>query len=162
MPSKLAGAILLATIATGPASAPAETPACVAADTAFPTGFERWATAAPLQRHELREGKPVRLTLVAEPAFVIAPAKPPTPGTFGGVFPFRIRTRGTYDIALSEAAWIDVVDRGSAMTSTAHRRGPPCTGIHKIVTFALPPGTYRLQISGSANHSTTAAIARHP
>lgn len=58
---------------------------------------------------------------------------------------------GAYQVAIDQAAWIDLfaADR-TALTSAAHRHGPDCTGIRKIVTFTLAPGRYTLGLSGVA------------
>ncbi|MFY0022699.1 hypothetical protein ABTQ05_22485, partial [Acinetobacter baumannii] len=52
---------------------------------------------------------------------------------------------GTYAVALSDAAWIDVNRNDKTQTSTGHDHGPACSGIRKIVAFALVPGHYQLR-----------------
>ncbi len=83
-------------------------------------------------------------------SYVVPLQKPAAEGTFGGVFTLTVDKAGTYSIALSEGAWIDVAPAaGAVLTSTAHGHGPACTTIHKVVDFALQPGAYVVQISAS-------------
>lgn len=65
---------------------------------------------------------------------------------------FRIATAGTYGIALGEKGWIDLyrVRDTTPLTSTAHKHGPACSGIRKIVRFDLTPGDYQVVIGGLA------------
>jgi hypothetical protein len=44
--------------------------------------------------------------------------------------------------------WIDLVRDGKSLTSIAHMEGAPCSGIGKLVDFAMPPGAYTPQLSG--------------
>jgi hypothetical protein len=69
---------------------------------------------------------------------------------------------GTYEFALGSAAWIDVAQDGAVLTSTSHGHGPACSGIRKIVGFALQPGTYdvRLSRSDSDNVQVMVSLAR--
>jgi hypothetical protein len=39
---------------------------------------------------------------------------------------------------------------GAGVISSAHGHGPDCTGIRKMVDFALTPGRYTVQISANA------------
>lgn len=54
-------------------------------------------------------------------------------------------------MASSAAPWMDVFGPGSTTpTKTVHfGRGPACTGLGKMVEFALQPGDYLLQFSES-------------
>ena len=50
----------------------------------------------------------------------------------------------------------------AAAVSVAHGRGPACSGIRKMVDFALEPGLYVLQIAGNGGPSLPVMIARLP
>src|SRR3546814_2325418 len=72
--------------------------------------------------------------------------------------PIEIATAGTYRVALSEGAWVDMVRDGTSLPSVAHGHGPRCSGIHKIVDFKLAPGRY----ARSEEHTTELqALMRH-
>ncbi len=74
--------------------------------------------------------------------------------------PIEIATAGTYRVALSEAAWVDMVRDGISLPSVAHGHGPRCSGIHKIVDFRLAPGRYALQLSAMQTPQVRVLIAR--
>lgn len=70
---------------------------------------------------------------------------------------------GTYQVAISRGAWIDVFGADNrALTSTAHRHGPDCSGIRKIVSFALTPGSYTLAFTGMMGHDIKVLVAPAP
>jgi len=137
--------ILLAALAATPlvAQAPAQ-PVCVKAE--IVPGFEAWG-GAPTPT--LAVGKPALIKLPAATSVNFSPAltRPATAGSFGGVIPLTIAKEGTYRIALSAGAWIDVILDGEKQKSVAHTHGPACSGITKIVDFTLKPGAYQIQLS---------------
>lgn len=61
----------------------------------------------------------------------------------------RITRAGTYGIALASRGWVDLYRAGdrTPLVSTQHGHGPDCSGIRKIVRYALQPGTYRVMVS---------------
>ena len=132
----------------------------VDAPAALPQGFENWSRSVPVvsARHPTHPGKTVMqpgksLDLALSPTatvqYVVAPAKPPQPETYGGTVTLRISRAGTYSIALDAAAWIEVVQHGRSIDSVSHRRAPEGSGLHKIVDFPLRPGSYLVQVVGS-------------
>ena len=54
-------------------------------------------------------------------------------------------------LASSAAPWMDLFAPGSSTPTTAGHfgHGPACTGLGKMVEFALQPGDYLLQFSES-------------
>ena len=56
-----------------------------------------------------------------------------------------VREAGTYQVALSDGAWIDVLKDGTAIASSAHDHGAGC----KMVSFTLQPGRHVIQLSGN-------------
>src|SRR3546814_15522424 len=74
--------------------------------------------------------------------------------------PIEIATAGTYRVALSEGAWVDMVRDGTSLPSVAHGHGPRCSGIHKIVDFKLAPGRYALQLSAMQTPQVRLLISR--
>jgi len=131
-------------------AAPAAAPVCTAT-VAPPAGLEAWSGAPGITADVIAPGKNVALTLdpVDKVTFPLAPERKPAAGTFGGVYHVTVATAGTYRVALQNGAWIDLVRDGKSLTSVAHMEGPSCSGIRKIVDFALQPGTYTLQLSNA-------------
>lgn len=121
-------------------------------------------TAAELPQATLAIGQAARLALApaAETAYVLPPERAAPRATFGGMVRFSVAQPGTYRVALGTAAWIDVVTGGGTVASSAHGHGPACTGIRKIVDFALQPGDYTIQLSGSAAPEATLLVAAKP
>ncbi|HVI99165.1 MAG TPA: hypothetical protein VM657_08875 [Sphingomonas sp.] len=74
--------------------------------------------------------------------------------------PIEIAVAGTYRVALSEAAWVDMVRDGAVLASVSHAHGPACSGIRKIVDFKLTPGRYALQLSGMKTDRVRMMIIR--
>lgn len=81
--------------------------------------------------------------------YAVRPEKPGGSANYGGLLGVDVKHAGTYRIALSTAAWIDVAGADRALQSAAHGHGAECTGIRKTVDFALAPGHYTVQISAS-------------
>jgi hypothetical protein len=131
-------------------AAPAAAPVCTAT-VAPPAGLEAWSVAPGMTADVIAPGKNIALTLepVDKVTFPLAPERKPAAGTFGGVYHVTVATAGTYRVALQNGAWIDLVRDGKSLSSVAHMEGPPCSGIRKIVDFALQPGTYTLQLSSA-------------
>jgi hypothetical protein len=155
----VAGALLLA----GPVQAqmddkPAQT--CPADPVAPPAELAGWAgrvavTAAGkadmLGAAVLAPGKGADVALLSTPD-VTFPVRPGHPGGsvgYGGLLGFTIVQAGTYRVAIGSGSWLEVVRAGQLLTSTAHSPGPACTGVRKMVDFALTPGDYLLEISGN-------------
>lgn len=122
---------------------------------------ERSAFATP-SLQTIEPGKPlpgimdpavVSLKPVVEAAFVRPPGHKPKDGTFGAVLKAPpIAVAGTYQITLSDDAWIDVIQDGREVRSSAVSAAPGCP-VRKSVRFVLRPGDATLEISGSAANS---------
>ena len=151
-------------LTTAVAAPPAEQATRVTCASIVPTTGELAAWMSPSNltaatnpgraRHAtLSPGQAANIVLAPTPHvhFAQTPGKQGGPETFGGVLRLRIAQAGNYRIGLSNAAWIDLVSGGSAVASSMHGHGPDCSGIHKLVDFALQPGTYTLQIVASAD-----------
>lgn len=68
--------------------------------------------------------------------------------SFGGLAVVRVADGGRYMVGLSEPAWVDVAQHGTASETRTFGRGPACSGIRKGVTFDLVPGDHVVEISG--------------
>ncbi|MEA3388697.1 hypothetical protein [Sphingobium sp. CCH11-B1] len=67
----------------------------------------------------------------------------------GGLFVLSLKAAARVGIALSGAAWVDVVTGTVPVASVDHGHGPDCSGIRKIVWFDLPAGRHIVQIAGA-------------
>ncbi len=96
-------------------------------------------------------GKPVKATL--RPAdyvhYAVEPAKGGGRQGHGGLFVLALKVPSRVGIALSDAAWVDVVDGETALPSVDHGHGPDCSGIRKIVWFDLKKGRHLIQIANA-------------
>jgi hypothetical protein len=135
-------------------------PVCTAIVTP-PAGLEAWSVAPGMTGDVIAPGKNIALTLepIDSITFPLPLERKPAAGTFGGVYHVTVATAGTYRVALQNGAWIDLVRDGKSLTSVAHMEGAPCSGIRKIVDFALQPGTYIVQLSGAKTAQTRILIA---
>jgi hypothetical protein len=103
--------------------------------------------------------------LVLEPAssvhYLVAPERTPkTENTFGGVVTIQAPTRhGIYQITLGEEAWIDVVQNGRLVGSTAFTGKMGCKGVRKSVRFEISPGPVIIQISGAGSERLAVTVA---
>lgn len=141
-------------------AAPAPAPACTA--TAPPSaGLEAWSTISAITKGPIAIGQGTGLQLqpVDKITLLPTPGKPPQLGSFGGVYQFNVATAGTYRVALSMAAWIDILRDGKSLESVAHTQGPACSGIRKIVDFTLAPGRYTLQLTNAKDATMRVLIA---
>jgi len=140
------------------AAAAAEAPQPVCVRMAPTPGFENWGHPAG---DALRVDKEATLALkpATGVAFKPALARPAKPGTFGGYFPIDVAKAGRYRIALSQGAWIDLVQKGDRLKPADHTHGAACSGIAKIVAFDLQPGRYWAQLSDAKEATISAEVA---
>jgi hypothetical protein len=141
-------------------AAPAAAPVCTAT-VAPPAGLEAWSVAPGMTGDVIAPGKNIALTLqpIDSVTFPMSLERKPAAGTFGGVYHVTVATAGTYRVVLQNGAWIDLVRDGKSLTSVGHMEGAPCSGIRKIVDFALQPGTYALQLSSAKTKEMRILIA---
>jgi hypothetical protein len=95
-------------------------------------------------------------------AYVMSPESPPKQGqpngailTFGGV-----AQSGSYQVTLSDEAWIDMVQNNAYRPSTGHTGVHGCQGLRKSVRFDLEQGPLAIQISGATSAKIGLAV-RH-
>lgn len=128
---------------------------------AWPLAKERAALAAP-DKQTIKAGD----TLPAWPTGAIAVAlrpgrdaeyampperKPKAETWYGGIVRLPAPSKpGLYQIALSDEAWIDVVQDGRSLPSVSHSGRTDCPGLRKVVRFELSAGPVVLQLSGVA------------
>lgn len=168
---------VLALTALGAVASEADTPPppCAATDANLPAPFQTWVSktnaesavdSADLDAHAAPEGKALNtgLHLAETVTWAAPPEKPlaPMSSTFGGLLQLRPALEGTYVVAVSSGAWLDVLKDGRPVPSSAHAHGPICSTIHKQVEFHLTPGRYVLQISGAPEAHITILFVRKP
>lgn len=92
--------------------------------------------------------------------YVLAPAKQPkSEDDWGGVLVIQnVPKAGRYQVTASEHAWIDLIQNGKALASTAHTGKPDCAGVRKSVRFDLEPGPLTVQVSGAETKQIKLAI----
>jgi hypothetical protein len=113
---------------------------------------------------EISVGAPATVILFHTPEVVYA-ARPSKPGgsvAYGGLMRVSIAEAGTYRFALGNASWIDVVREGHKSSSVSHGHGPACSGIRKIVDYALVKGEYFVQLAASGDAQTGVLVIKLP
>lgn len=127
---------------------------------AWPIGQERNLFEAPSLLH-LRSGETLKLASAQAAAIDLKgmdevrwtrqPERAPKkPDTHGGVLGIEsVSKPGLYQITLSDEAWIDVVQNGAFVKSSAHSGKQGCPGVRKSVRFELDRGPLIVQISGA-------------
>ncbi|PZU11769.1 hypothetical protein [Sphingomonas sp.] len=143
-----------ATCAQAPEQSAGAEPVCVRAE--IVPGFESFGkpeAGAPAL------GKAVALTMKSAESSAAKGERPFKPGTYEGHWLRTVAKAGDYRIALSQAAWIAVRRTMDEVDSAAHGHGPACSGIRKIVTFPLKPGSYHLNLSEAKEPGIVVAVA---
>lgn len=115
---------------------------------------------AGTQQARLPIGQAVDLTLFRTPdvEFIVPPQRPAGSVSHGGLIRLSIAAAGTYRIAISTAAWIELIKGEEVLQSVNHGRGPACSGVRKMVDYALTPGDYTVEFIGNGP-ATVRAIA---
>ncbi|MCJ2120032.1 hypothetical protein MKK65_26250 [Methylobacterium sp. J-001] len=101
-----------------------------------------------------REAVAAQLTLkpAAEIALPVPSERPAKPDTFSGFVTATVPAAGTYQVTLSDEAWIDVSQDGrSTLKPAAHSGKAGCPGVRKSVRFALDAGPVTIEISRAAH-----------
>jgi len=121
------------------------------------------ATASPeLESARLLLDKPAIVTLHPgnDVRFVVAPEKHGDASSYGGMVVVDVREAGSYQVALSAGAWLDMVQDGSAVTFARHEHGAECSGLRKMVSFPLKPGRHVIQLSGNKDDTIQVVVSR--
>lgn len=167
----LASAAFLASAV--PAHAQHQEANCPAAAEPLPAALSGWSARAPLAAATdkaglgaaaLTLGKGVDLALRPTPEvhYRVRPENPGGSVSHGGLAGFTVDRAGTYRVAIDSAAWIDVVQGDKLVESVAHDHGPACSGIRKMIDFALRSGAYVLQVAGNGTPAISVIVTRLP
>ncbi len=65
---------------------------------------------------------------------------------------------GTYRVTLAAPAWIDVIQNGHALQSTAFSGASGCAGVAKSVKFDLAAAPFTVELSGTTAHAITFVV----
>ncbi|UVO52031.1 homogentisate 1,2-dioxygenase [Sphingomonas sp. SUN019] len=161
--------LALLPITAAVAQEPAAEASCANVRVALPAEFSGWSEQIPVSAGvkpgdgaTVSVGKAANVSLHPAKHLALSPApeKAAAVDSNGGTLAVSIVTAGTYRLALGGAAWVDLVQDGKAVASSAHDHGPKCTGVRKMVDFKLTPGTYAIQLSGSATPSLALMLVK--
>ncbi|MDF2493199.1 homogentisate 1,2-dioxygenase [Sphingomonas sp.] len=162
--ASVAGLLLAASPAI--AQDAAQDPACSNVRVAIPAELAAWSKQTPVAAGikagggaSVMPGQSLLVSLHPTGLVTLAPAAKDTNG-HAGTLTLTVQDSGTYRVALGGRAWVDLVQEGGALPSTAHSHGPKCTGIRKMVDFTLKPGRYTIQLSGSQADSMPLLVAK--
>jgi len=92
----------------------------------------------------------------------VAPGKPADATKFSGFVIVPVSAAGDYLVSLSSEGWIDAVQDGASLTSTAHTGDEHCPGLRKSVRFTLGAKPLTLQISNAPGDHVEIAITPAP
>ena len=103
----------------------------------------------------------VALVPLVDAKLPIAPERSPkSQDTFGGSIQIAAPAKaGTYKITLSSAGWIDVVQDGHRVRSTAATGAIGCEGVRKSVKFELAVSPFTVQLSGIETNTISLVIS---
>lgn len=155
-------AAILALLTT---AAQAQSPDCSLSPAGWETNTPLIAAVDPalLDKAQLTLAKASHVTLqsAATVRYAIPPERKPDPSLHGGLVTVTIPAAGNYRVGLSSGAWIDVLQEGKPVTSTAHGHGHGEGCVRKAVTFPLAPGRIVIQLSGNREADVRLMVWRH-
>jgi hypothetical protein len=138
-----------------------------------PVGCDKFKWPIDKERALLAQAAPVTpgVSLPATGAFRIAlspidmaslptpPSRKPRPGSNAGFVKIAAPQRArSYRITLSDSAWVDVIQDGREIASSAFTGATGCAGVRKSVKFPLAATPFVIEISGAAAASIDIAI----
>jgi hypothetical protein len=105
-------------------------------------------------------GLALELQPQASVAFILPPERQPkSADSSGGVITFaNVPKAGLYQVTSSAEAWIDVIQDGKAIKSTAFSGKRGCADVRKSVRFELKPGVLTIQLSGATEKMVKLAV----
>jgi hypothetical protein len=109
-----------------------------------------------------KEAIVLSLQPAAQATFVLPPErKPKSDNWFGGGLRLPAPEKpGSYQVTLSQEAWIDIVQDGRYARSIGSSGRGDCSGLRKSVRFELNATPFFVQLSGVATETVNVAISR--
>jgi hypothetical protein len=103
----------------------------------------------------------LRLQPAAQATFVLPPErKPKSESWFGGALRLpALEKAGSYQVTLSEEAWIDIVQDGRYARSIGSTGRGDCSGLRKSVRFELGAEPFVVQLSGVTAQTVIVTIS---
>ena len=147
---------IVAIAATMVLAAPAQAASCP--DAGAWTNAERHRAARlPDLRFALKPGTVTGISLLPKDEVRFAVGDVTRTG-YAGVAAVDVATAGTLQVLVSNRTFVDLVRDGKALELAGEPGHSDCPGAHKSLTFAVTPGRYLLQLSGSAERDIAIAI----
>ena len=100
------------------------------------------------------------LSPIADVTLPMPPSRQPkSPDSYAGFIRYAaLPQAATYRVTVSEPAWIDVVQDGREVKSTAFTGALGCDGIRKSVKFDLSAAPFVIEITGTSAHEIAIAV----
>ncbi len=133
----------------------------------WPLDHERALLASPSQlssgaamAQPLAAAVTLALLPLSDAKLPVAPSRAPkSPDSYAGfVSAPTLPKAGTYRVTLAAPAWIDVIQSGQALQSTAFSGASGCTGLAKSVKFEISAATFIVELSGTAAHALSFVV----
>lgn len=108
-------------------------------------------------------GAPVLVNLSAQNdvSFAHAPARASKANpAYAAIVKLGPEPAATYQITVSDGAWIDVVENGQLAKSSGYIRGKDCPGVDKSIRFKTNGGPLTIQMSGAFAKSIKLELER--
>jgi hypothetical protein len=120
-----------------------------------------FASAAPLppETGEAKLGAGYAVALSKDVKLPVAPERAPAQGSYGAVLNVPQLDAGPYQVTVSAEAWIDVVQNGARVKSSAFSGQHDCQEVRKSVRFPLAAGPATLEISNAKADHIMVAIS---
>jgi hypothetical protein len=85
--------------------------------------------------------------------YVLPPGREQSAGdAYGGILSIEtVAQAGAYQVTVSEAAWIDAIQNGKAVASTAQSGAEGCPGVRMSARYNFEAGPLTIQVSGAAS-----------
>jgi hypothetical protein len=88
--------------------------------------------------------------------------KPKMTPSMAGFVRYAAPTAGAYQVTISQAAWIDVVQDGHMIKPSAFSGAQDCPGVRKSIRLTLAATPFTIQISGMPEASIGLVVAPIP
>jgi hypothetical protein len=133
----------------------------------WPLDRERALLASPAQlasgaamAQPLAAAVTLALVPLADAKLPVAPSRAPksSDSHAGFVSVPAVPKAGTYRVTLSAPAWIDVIQNGQAVKSTAFSGASGCAGLAKSVKFELTAAPFTVELSGAPAHALSFVV----
>ena len=102
----------------------------------------------------------LKLTGLAEAHLPTPPGRKPKmePSTAGFVRFDAPTVAGVFEVTISQAAWIDVVQDGHTLKPSGFSGARDCPGVRKSIRFSLVPKPFAIQISGTSSRTVDVLV----